>query len=120
MVGESEMAVEEILEAALPQSSKNAQEPKKAVDRAFSPRFGVDAMFEPSSPKPDQEEPSSGGVAVPTLVMGADDVFWVSTLHQALSDKGYYCGDEEAEDMYFGDGTFSALVTFQVTCFHLL
>jgi hypothetical protein len=117
MVGESEEAVGEILEATLPTASTASQEvPKKSGDGFFP--SGPDSFFEQSQGKADLQtgnnDRSSGPVTVPTLVMGADDIFWVSTLHAALNEKGYYCGEEEEEDMYFGDGTFSALVTFQV------
>lgn len=35
-------------------------------------------------------------------------------LHTALCDLGYYPGDEDIDDFYFGEGTQSALMTMQV------
>ena len=49
----------------------------------------------------------------PTLAVGDDDIYWVSQLQTALGKKGYYCGDDDVEDFYFGEGTVSALLTFQ-------
>lgn len=121
MVGESEMAVGEILEATLPSAASSEEPPMMVADGSSKSRFGSDSLFEPFTAKPEvragQSERGSGSVTVPTLVMGADDVFWVSALHNALNERGYHCGDEEEEDMFFGDGTFSALITFQV--FHV-
>ena len=50
----------------------------------------------------------------PKLASGADDVFWVAQLHQGLDRAGFAVPDEEAEAWFFGEGTESALHTFQV------
>lgn len=49
----------------------------------------------------------------PPLTLGADDIFWVNQLHTALVDLGYYPGDEDIDDFYFGDSTQGALMTMQ-------
>lgn len=49
----------------------------------------------------------------PDLSIGADDIFWVSQLHTALVDAGYYPGDEDIDDFYFGDSTLAAISTLQ-------
>jgi peptidoglycan hydrolase-like protein with peptidoglycan-binding domain len=49
----------------------------------------------------------------PTLTAGADDIYWMNQLHVALVDEGYYPGDEDIEDFFFGESTQSALLTFQ-------
>ena len=49
----------------------------------------------------------------PTLSLGADDIFWVNQLHTAMSNAGYYAGDEDVEDFYFGESTQSAVLTYQ-------
>jgi len=49
----------------------------------------------------------------PPLSVGADDIFWVNQLHTALADEGYYPGDEDIDDFYFGDSTQGAVMTFQ-------
>ena len=46
--------------------------------------------------------------------MGVDDIFWVNQLHAGLVREGYYAGEEEMEEWIFGDGTQSALLTYQV------
>jgi hypothetical protein len=51
--------------------------------------------------------------APPTLAKGADDVFWVHQLHEALAAHGFYPDDEEAADWFFGDHTANALSMFQ-------
>lgn len=48
------------------------------------------------------------------LVPGADDIYWMSQLQSALLSRGYYCGEEEMEDWFFGEQTQSAVLTFQV------
>jgi hypothetical protein len=91
-------------------------EPKSVYDNATKPASSFfDEPAKPPASSTGPAAPSDGRpVVVPTLVMGADDVFWVTQLQNALDAKGYFCGDSEVEDMYFGDGTFSALITFQV------
>jgi hypothetical protein len=49
----------------------------------------------------------------PTLAKGADDVFWVHQLHEALAAHGFYPDDDEAADWFFGDHTANALSLFQ-------
>ncbi|KAL4419502.1 hypothetical protein ABPG77_002288 [Micractinium sp. CCAP 211/92] len=49
----------------------------------------------------------------PPLTLGADDIFWVNQLHTGLVDLGYYPGDEDIDDFYFGDSTQGALMTMQ-------
>lgn len=49
----------------------------------------------------------------PPLSLGADDIFWVNQLHTALVDAGFYPGDEDIDDFYFGDSTQSAVLSFQ-------
>ena len=48
------------------------------------------------------------------LMTGVDDIFWVNQLQAGLVREGYYAGDDEMEEWIFGEGTQSALVTFQV------
>lgn len=59
----------------------------------------------------DQMAPPSG--PPPELTIGADDIYWVNQLHNGLIDAGYYPGDEDIEDFYFGEATLSALQTMQ-------
>lgn len=33
----------------------------------------------------------------PVLSMGADDIFWMHQLHQALLSKGFYSGQDDME-----------------------
>eukprot|EP01024_Parvocaulis_polyphysoides_P044370 TRINITY_DN4086_c0_g1_i7.p1 TRINITY_DN4086_c0_g1~~TRINITY_DN4086_c0_g1_i7.p1 ORF type:complete len:633 (+),score=134.51 TRINITY_DN4086_c0_g1_i7:104-1900(+) len=49
----------------------------------------------------------------PVLSLGSDDIFWVNQLQAGLLTAGFYCGEEEMEDWYFGEQTQSALLTFQ-------
>lgn len=51
----------------------------------------------------------------PALTTGADDIFWVNQLHRALDSKGFSPSEEEAECLYFGEQTLSALLTFQAS-----
>ena len=63
---------------------------------------------------PPEEAPAAASAAPPMLAHGADDIFWVAHLHTALDAAGYYPGEEEMEAWLFGEGTLSALLTFQV------
>ncbi|CAD7697774.1 unnamed protein product [Ostreobium quekettii] len=49
----------------------------------------------------------------PCLTIGDDDIFWVAQLQQGLARAGYFPGDDDMEDYVFGEGTLSALLTYQ-------
>jgi hypothetical protein len=49
----------------------------------------------------------------PAMCLGDDDIAWVSRLHRALSENGYYTNDEEEETWLFGQGTQEAVMTAQ-------
>ena len=49
----------------------------------------------------------------PDLIEGSDDLYWVNALQNLLDSHAMHCGDEEAEDFYFGGRTRAALETFQ-------
>ena len=66
----------------------------------------------PPTPAPLRADPLPA-ITPPTLVEGSDELFWVNALQKGLADQAFHCGDEEAEDFYFGPGTRSALLTFQ-------
>lgn len=72
--------------------------------------------LETGEPVETVKSPPSG--PPPTLSIGDDDIYWVSQLQEALCQKGFYCGDDDVSDFYFGEGTLSALITFQ-TCQNL-
>lgn len=55
----------------------------------------------------------------PVLAVGADDIFWVSQLHAGLVKEGFCAGEDEMEEWIFGDGTQSALLTFQASALAL-
>lgn len=59
--------------------------------------------------------PMSGalGMSAPVLAKGADNIYWVHQLHEALTAHGYYPDDDEAADWFFGDHTASAVTAFQ-------
>lgn len=51
----------------------------------------------------------------PMLCTDSEDIYWVNQLQTSLTNKGYYCGEEETEDFVFGSSTESAVMTFQVS-----
>lgn len=70
-----------------------------------------EAALEVDGPVEMMKSPPSG--PPPSLSSGDDDIYWVSQLHEALNLKGFHCGDDDVEDFYFGEGTVSALLTYQ-------
>ena len=50
----------------------------------------------------------------PLLEVGSDDLFWTAQAHAAMAELGYYAGDDDIEDFFFGESTQSALLTLQV------
>lgn len=61
----------------------------------------------------ESSEPAVPRGPPPPLVVGADDIFWVNQLHTALVDAGFYPGDDDVDDFYFGESTQSAVMTMQ-------
>lgn len=55
------------------------------------------------------------GAAPPSLTIGDDDLYWVNTLQEALMSVGFYPGDQETEDMFFGEHTREALLWYQAS-----
>jgi peptidoglycan hydrolase-like protein with peptidoglycan-binding domain len=72
----------------------------------------VGSSFEPQPTTP-APQPDAVKGPPPTLSLGADDIFWVNQLHTSLADAGFYAGDEDIDDYYFGEGTQSAVLTYQ-------
>ncbi|KAK9825805.1 hypothetical protein WJX74_009254 [Apatococcus lobatus] len=60
-----------------------------------------------------QEQVASPSGPPPVLKAGDEDMYWVNLLQTKLLELGYSCGDEEVDDMIFGDATQSALATLQ-------
>jgi hypothetical protein len=73
------------------------------------------SLPEPAGAPPPAEPAGAGAPAgrPPALMLGADDLFWVNQLHTGLVDLGYFPGEEDIDDLYFGEGTQSALMTMQ-------
>ena len=74
------------------------------------------AATAPQAPSP--ATPALSSVKIPTgpppsLTVGDDDIYWMNQLHVALVDEGYFPGDEDIDDFFFGSQTQSALLTFQ-------
>ena len=65
------------------------------------------------SPSSSSSSSSSALSPLPDLIEGSDDLFWVNALQTLLDSHAMHCGDDEAEDFYFGPRTRAALETFQ-------
>jgi hypothetical protein len=85
---------------AQPQSVPAEEQPKQQGDEGSS-LGAAPAPAPPPGPRP-------------VLVPGSDDIIWVNELHRALVGAGYYPGDDDVEDFFFGDTTLSAVLTLQV------
>ena len=49
----------------------------------------------------------------PMCKTGEDDIYLMSTIQEAMNDAGYWAGEEDEADMYFGPSTQDALCYFQ-------
>jgi peptidoglycan hydrolase-like protein with peptidoglycan-binding domain len=75
----------------------------------------------PAAPPPPATPASAAAAAAaappagppPTLALGADDPFWVDQLHTGLIEGGYFPGEDEVDEFFFGEGTQAALLTAQ-------
>eukprot|EP00887_Chlorella_sp_A99_P007821 scaffold20.g7821.t1 len=87
-----------------PQQQQRAPAPAPAAAPATAPAAA------PAAAAPPPAEPAG---LPPTLVVGSDDIYWVNQLHTGLVEAGYYPGDDDVEDFFFGESTQSALLTMQ-------
>ncbi|EFJ50292.1 hypothetical protein VOLCADRAFT_103883 [Volvox carteri f. nagariensis] len=51
----------------------------------------------------------------PELVQGDDDIYWLSRLHTCLEQRGFFPGDDDMENWFFGEGTLAAVLSFQAS-----
>ena len=49
----------------------------------------------------------------PFVAKGEDDIYLMTTIHAKLNDAGFWAGEEDEDDMYFGASTKDALLYFQ-------
>ena len=49
----------------------------------------------------------------PMCKTGEDDIYIMTTIQEAMNDAGYWAGEEDEADMYFGPSTQDALCYFQ-------
>mmetsp|Transcript_800 Transcript_800/g.3021 ORF Transcript_800/g.3021 Transcript_800/m.3021 type:complete len:521 (-) Transcript_800:62-1624(-) len=49
----------------------------------------------------------------PFVTKGEDDIYLMTTIHAKLNDAGFWAGEEDEEDMFFGSSTKDALLYFQ-------
>ena len=100
-------------------------EPIPATELTTLATNAADSESEPEAPPTPQPSDNSAATQQqpaaiiptgppPALCMGSDDIYWVNQLQSSLTNKGYYCGEEESEDFIFGSDTESAVTTFQV------
>ena len=95
-------------------------------DDVFVTSKGPNALLETepfpaqATPKSPAKQPGEDDVPAevptgppPSLTVGDDDIYWMNQLHVALVDEGYFPGDEDIDDFFFGSQTQSALLTFQ-------
>ena len=49
----------------------------------------------------------------PVLMLGEEDIYWMTKVHLALLNCGFNSTDEEIESWFFGEGTREAVLAFQ-------
>ena len=49
----------------------------------------------------------------PLVMKGEDDIYLMTIVHAKLNDAGFWAGEEDEDDMYFGASTMDALLYFQ-------
>lgn len=96
-------------QATAPTAPSAAPPPAVSASAAMPPP-PTPAVLEEEAPSPPPLAPNG---PPPPLCVGSDDIFWMNQLHTALVDVGYYPGDEDIADYYYGEGTQSAVMTMQ-------
>lgn len=87
--------------------------PSSPQSRQAGVEEDVDHVSEQRKQGPDADAGDIPSGPPPNLTVGDDDIYWMNQLHVALVDEGYFPGDEDIEDFFFGPQTHSALLTFQ-------
>ena len=100
--------------AALGLGEREEEEGKTlAAAAAAAAAAQSEAAHAPPSPPSPSSPPSPPLSAPPDLIEASDDLYWVNALQTLLDSHAMHCGDDEAEDFYFGARTRAALETFQ-------
>ena len=120
----------EMLNALIPESDGSG-------DEGDAPRRSADVAVEESSrPAKDVPFPENADIAdVPVVLdvagwkgdgtdrshlwpmckMGEDDLYLMSTIQSSLNEAGFWAGEEDEADMYFGPSTQEAMCYFQAS-----
>ncbi|KAG2424695.1 hypothetical protein HXX76_014271 [Chlamydomonas incerta] len=88
--------------------TSGAVEEQAAAPVAAGPDGGAGA-------EPIERPKASPTDAPPDLVIGDDDIFWMSKLHAGLEERGFHPGDDDMENWMFGEATMNAVLTFQAS-----
>ena len=99
--------------ASIPTRRAKEENDTGKTDEIVGDRVGARTLQEQELDDAPQEVPTG---PPPSLTVGDDDIYWMNQLHVALVDEGYFPGDEDIEDFFFGTQTQSALLTFQACC----
>ena len=104
-------------QSSQPEVAKVAREtasvPPSPPSRQAGVEQPVDQVSEQRKQGPDEAPMEILSGPPPNLTVGDDNIYWMNQLHVALVDEGYFPGDEDIDDFFFGSQTQSALLTFQ-------
>ena len=107
----------EMLNALIPESESDSPSPIKPDERKPEPEPETDDDLPPVvlDVAGWRGDGSDRSVSWPMCKTGEDDLYLMATIQAALNEAGFWAGEEDEADMYFGPSTQEALCYFQAS-----
>ena len=105
----------EMLNALIPESDSDSPSPIKPDERKPEPETNDDlppVVLDVAGWRGDGSDRSASW---PMCKTGEDDLYLMATIQAALNEAGFWAGEEDEADMYFGPSTQEALCYFQAS-----
>lgn len=105
----------EMLNALIPESDSDSPSPIKPDERKPEPETNDDlppVVLDVAGWRGDGSDRSASW---PMCKTGEDDLYLMATIQAALNEAGFWAGEEDEADMYFGPSTQEAVCYFQAS-----
>ena len=105
----------EMLNALIPESDSDSPSPIKPDERKPEPETNDDLPPVVLDVAGWRGDGSNRSASWPMCKTGEDDLYLMATIQAALNEAGFWAGEEDEADMYFGPSTQEALCYFQAS-----
>ena len=105
----------EMLNALIPESDSDSPSPIKPDERKPEPETNDDLPPVVLDVAGWRGDGSNRSASWPMCKTGEDDLYLMATIQAALNEAGFWAGEEDEADMYFGPSTQEAVCYFQAS-----